>query len=310
MKNKLLLLTISFIAFFNAHASAQIAKGYYFIHSVSDSDYCIDLQKGVVQNGQNIQLYQSNGTEAQKWYFEPNNDGTYFIRSAKNTEFVLDATKAVAADGTNVQLYHFNGTKAQKWYADESTSGCFFLRSALDWNYVIDLRKAITENGNNIQLYHHNGTAAQKWKLYSSKTGQAVTSQSGSQNTTASVSFKECWLEHNVIENDKKMIKCHYDMNVYGAAGHEIKLVMSVECPKGDPHYGTNGRPVEYSKTFDNPYDNTGYHDRWIGIYNSSINPSPGKHTYYIRLRVYDLTTGECLGGSEYMSFTMTGAYG
>ena len=106
------------------------------------------------------------------------------------------------------------------------------------------------------------------------------------------------------------MIKCHYDANIHGAAGHKVKLVMSVESPQGTPHYSTDGRPIECWKEFDNAYDNSGYHDKWIGLYNSSINPSPGKHFYYIRLTFIDLTTGEVLGKSNYMSFTMTGAYG
>lgn len=311
--NKFFLLLFCIITFFNAKGLAQIAKGYYFIHSVSNNSYCIDLQKGTVQDGQNIQLYQSNGTDAQKWYFEPNSDGSYYIRSAKNQSYVLDAQKGIAADGTNLQLYHFNGTNAQKWFLEESSPGYFFIRSAIDWNYVIDLKKDVTQNGSNIQLYHHNGTKAQMWKLFNSKTGNAVSSNNSSASEskyTRTAIFSECWLEHNVVYNDKKMIKCHYDANIYGAAGHKVKLVMSIECPKGERHYGTNGRPVEYSKTFDNNYDNSGYHDKWIGIYNSSINPLPGKHTYYVRLTFYDLTTGEFLGESEYMSFTMTGAYG
>jgi hypothetical protein len=311
--NKFFLLLICFIAFFNVNTSAQIPKGYYFIHCVSDNNYCIDLQKGVVQDGQNIQLYQSNGTDAQKWYFEPNNDGTYFIRSAKNQDYVLDAQKGIAADGTNLQLYHFNGTKAQKWHIEEGLSGYFFFRSAIDRNYVIDLSNGITQNGSNIQLYHHNGTKAQMWKLFNSRTGQLVSisnNNAGSNYSTRTAIFSDCWLEHNVVNDGKKMIKCHYSANIYGAAGHQVKLVMSIECPKGERHYGTKGRPVEYSKTFDNNYDNTAYRDKWIGIYNNSINPLPGKHTYYVRLTFYDLTTGEFLGESDCMSFTMTGGNG
>ena len=180
------MLLICFIAFFNAKASAQIAEGYYYIHSVSDNNYCIDLLQGVVRDGQNIQFYRSNGTEAQKWYFEPNNDGSYYIRSAKNKDYVIDVQKGVAANETNIQLYHFNGTKAQKWYLDEQSTGCFFIRSALDRNYVFDLRRGSIENGNNIQLYRYKSTKAhQKWKLYNSKTGKAASKRNSGNKQTS-----------------------------------------------------------------------------------------------------------------------------
>ena len=95
-------------------ASAQLAKGYYYVHVALDTHYCLDLQKAIVQDGRNIQLYRSNGTKAQKWYFQPNSDGTYFIRSAMNTDYVIDVQKGIVEDGRNIQLYHYNGTKAQR----------------------------------------------------------------------------------------------------------------------------------------------------------------------------------------------------
>ena len=119
-------------------ASAQLAKGYYYVHVALDTHYCLDLHKAIVQDGRNIQLYRSNGTQAQHWYFQPNSDGTYFIRSAMNTDYVLDVKKGIVQNGSNIQLYHFNGTKAQRWFLEPAGNGYFYIQSALNPEYVID----------------------------------------------------------------------------------------------------------------------------------------------------------------------------
>ena len=111
-------------------AFAQLGKGYYYVHVALDTNYCLDLQKAIVQDGRNIQLYRSNGTKAQHWYFQPNSDGTYFIRSAMNTDYVLDVQKGIVQDGTNIQLYHYNGTKAQRWYLKPAGKDYFYIQSA------------------------------------------------------------------------------------------------------------------------------------------------------------------------------------
>lgn len=145
--------------------STSLRKGYYYIHIAIDPNYCIEVKNGVVNNGQNIQLKRSDGSGAQQWYFEPNNDGSYYIRSRLNNDYVLDAKGGIAADGTNLILYRFNGKANQRWYIEQCSQDLYYIHSALNDNYVIDLEQANVQNGANIEIYHSKHNNAQRWKI-------------------------------------------------------------------------------------------------------------------------------------------------
>ena len=80
-----------------------------------NTDYVLDVHKGIVQDGTNIQLYHYNGTKAQRWYLKPAGKDYFYIQSALNPDYVIDLRKGSVANGNNIQLYHYNGTKAQRW---------------------------------------------------------------------------------------------------------------------------------------------------------------------------------------------------
>ena len=85
----------------------------YIIRSAVDST-CIDAANGETEDGTNVQTYEYNGTEAQRWYFYKKCDNQYTIVSSK-ADVVVDAKTSAGeiSDGTNIQLYHPNGTEAQ-----------------------------------------------------------------------------------------------------------------------------------------------------------------------------------------------------
>lgn len=127
-------------------------------------------------------------------------------------------------------------------------------------------------------------------------------------NSNASATFSNCKIEHNVEYNDKKMLKFSYHYNIQGANGHEVQMILSVESPKGTPHYKSNGNPLENrGKTFTVNSDNY-EKDAWAGLYHNTLNPKPGKNTYYVRMTAKDLTTGKTIGESDYISYTQTGS--
>lgn len=51
------------------------ADGIYTIHSAVNQSYVLDISGGSKSNGANIQLYQSNGTGAQRWEVDHNAKG-------------------------------------------------------------------------------------------------------------------------------------------------------------------------------------------------------------------------------------------
>lgn len=128
----------------------------------------VDVSAGSHDDGANVQLYGSNGTAAQQWEFERNDDGSYTIRNV-NSGKVLDVACAEFKDGGNVWQYEPNGSAAQRWTVKwvDRTQGLAYLLLAAHPELALDASGAQTSNGTNLQLWHANGTAAQLWRLRS-----------------------------------------------------------------------------------------------------------------------------------------------
>lgn len=140
----------------------ELKDGVYTIQSAVHRGYVLDVSGGSHSNYANVQLYQSNGTGAQKWRVSHDAKG-YMTLTCVGSGKVLDVSGANTANETNIQQYESNGTKAQKWIAVRQPDGSMDLVSALDRKKRVDLRWGTIANGTNIQLYDSNGTKAQRW---------------------------------------------------------------------------------------------------------------------------------------------------
>lgn len=122
-------------------------------------------------------------------------------------------------------------------------------------------------------------------------------------------------VEHNVTDagNGRQMLKARYTMEAHGLRGHTLIPVLFIDRQPGVSHYFANNSQMkqdgpEYYVEYEDTYWNGD--SQFIGIYNDSLNPLPGKHTYNTRMFVYDKTTGQFIGNSNtpFISFDMTGA--
>lgn len=152
-------------AFASEH-SGTITEGTYAIASFGAERQVIDVASGSSANSANVQLYASNGTNAQRWSIAEDESG-YLTITNVNSGKVLDVYGASTANATNVQQYASNGSYAQKWIAVKNDDGTITFHSALAENLVLDAKGGKTANGTNIDVYASNGTAAQKYHLYS-----------------------------------------------------------------------------------------------------------------------------------------------
>jgi beta-glucanase (GH16 family) len=114
---------------------------------------CVDVPSGSTANGTAIQLYDCNGTTAQKWTV--GSDGT--IRALGKC---LDVASGGTADGSAVQLYDCNGTAAQKW----AVSGAKDIVNP-QANKCLDATGNSSANGTRLQIWTCGGTANQKWTV-------------------------------------------------------------------------------------------------------------------------------------------------
>ena len=133
------------------------------------STLCVDDSQSSTTDGNPVDIYGCNGTDAQSWTIAP--DGT--IRALGKC---LDARDSGTTNGTVVDLYECNGSGAQQWSVGANGS-----LANPESDLCLDDPNATTTQGTQLQLYTCNGTNAQDWTLPAATavTG-AVTSSVGS----------------------------------------------------------------------------------------------------------------------------------
>ncbi len=140
----------------------------------NNSGLYLDVYGAYSADGTNIQLYQGNGNNAQRFIFNKTEinplqrtyeDGYYNIYSALDLSKSLDVAGAVKANGTNVQLYQNNGNNAQIWYLKYLDNGYYSITTAMNPAVSLDVAGAGMQDGTNIQIYKNNGSNSQQWLL-------------------------------------------------------------------------------------------------------------------------------------------------
>lgn len=131
----------------------------------------------VYQPSHDVQIWEQNATDAQKWWMRQNEDGTVSFRCASCYEW-LSVPNANTNNGTRVQVWGGDGTKnaegndsprglKQCWkLVPTSREGVYLIASALDDNKVLDVNGGGTAPGTAVQLYDKTGKYNQQWYLY------------------------------------------------------------------------------------------------------------------------------------------------
>lgn len=148
----------------------EYLNGVYVISTALNSSKVIDVTSASKSVGANIQLYSSNGSNAQRFYICRLSNGNYTIINI-NSGQALDVVGGGTAVGTNVWQYTYNRSLAQQWIMESSGDGYYYMKSAVNGLYL-DVSGANTANGTNIQVWTGNKSKAQKFafKLIASQT--------------------------------------------------------------------------------------------------------------------------------------------
>ena len=205
----------------NQVKAEELEDGIYIIRSSISNNYVLDLNNASTNNGTNIQLYNNNNTDAQKWYIKRISNNNYTIATQLNKNMVIDVAGGIKKDRTNIQLYHSNNTKAQSWNITKTKDGYYQIASNLDNNYLIDLSNGATNNRTNIHLYHSNNTKAQKWifekiELADLDSGDYTIKSSLNKNYTIDLSGANVVNNSNIqlyYTNNTKAQKWHLEKN-------------------------------------------------------------------------------------------------
>ena len=90
------------------------SDGSYTISSKVDTGKCFDVAGGSINNRTNIQLYNKNSTNAQKWYIRSAGNGYYYIKNLYNNK-VLNLDGANTSNGSNVSVAPKKNIDRQKF---------------------------------------------------------------------------------------------------------------------------------------------------------------------------------------------------
>ena len=153
--------------------TATTAPGYQFGYSYNDiytlfyangstrTNFCMDVAGGTLAEAQAVQLYTSNGSDAQIFRVWDAGNGYSFITPIGNSGFHVNVYGYSTEDPSSTQLKLSTATNANsQWKVDTGSDGRTTFWSALaPEDQVIDLKDANMANGGKLQVWHSTGGA-------------------------------------------------------------------------------------------------------------------------------------------------------
>lgn len=133
----------------------------------------LDVKEASLASGASVQVFDSNGTDAQRFYFTSTSvlsADTYVIQACTNTSMVLDVESGSNDDYANVRMWEFNDSGAQKWEISSNGDGTYTILNAKSGK-ALDVQNGSSASGANVQQYAPNSSLAQKWKVSYEGTG-------------------------------------------------------------------------------------------------------------------------------------------
>ena len=144
-------------------SNVVIDEGAYQIQIAGNEGYVLDVSGASTENSANVQVYESNETNAQRWYVTRDNQGFYILQNISSGK-ALDIHAAYRTAGTNVQQFESNGTLAQKWSIVRTANGTYQLVSALN-GLTLSLAGTAASNSVNVCMGRENSGMLQQWLL-------------------------------------------------------------------------------------------------------------------------------------------------
>lgn len=168
MKKTTIIITILislFINTYNVKAEKTINEGTYTIKSALDQNKTIDVYGAKTANETNIQIWESNNTNAQKWILRYLDNGYYMFKSKLDENKCLEVKDGNITNNANIQLNDCNNSDRQQFTIKDLNNGYFSIITKNNNNMYLDVDGAKATNGTNIKLWTNNGDNAQKWKF-------------------------------------------------------------------------------------------------------------------------------------------------
>lgn len=140
-----------------------LSDGIYALKAFADQSKMVEVKWGLRSIGSFVDLYEWNGTPAQKWKVEKGSDGYYSLESVCSGLMLTSAdTKTGAVFLT--EKVDSAAIDSQKWSLLGNSAGGFCLVSKSS-GLALDFKGGDTFNGNGVWVYTKNGSVAQGFIL-------------------------------------------------------------------------------------------------------------------------------------------------
>jgi hypothetical protein len=116
------------------------------------SGKCLDVAGARSWNGTNVQSYQCNGSNAQKWYYEASSG---FLRSGENWNKCLDNGGQDRNNGKQV-IWSCQNSNNMRWDFEGNV-----IVPRTNHNYAVDAYG--TGNSSNVGIWFKHGASQQQW---------------------------------------------------------------------------------------------------------------------------------------------------
>lgn len=139
---------------------------YYYANGSTQTNFCMDINGGVLEEAQVVQLWESNGTDAQVFRIWDAGNGYSFLTPIGSSGFHVNVYGYTTGDPSSTQLKLSSATNENsQWRVDTGSDGRTTFWSALaPDDQVIDLSQANISNGGRLQVWHSTG-GARYWYL-------------------------------------------------------------------------------------------------------------------------------------------------
>lgn len=138
-----------------------LTDGVYTIMSSLDHTRVLDIAGASQATGANVQIYESNDSNAQRFMLRSNGDGFYTIQNPYSGNYL---TVSSAESGANARTNNL----VQRWRISLGVGGIKFSIAQND-GLVLDVAGASTANLTNVQLWTSNNTLAQRFLIRSTE---------------------------------------------------------------------------------------------------------------------------------------------
>ena len=160
----------------------------YYIKNAYSGKY-LDVVNASSADGANVQQYEFNGCDAQKFKLVNDGNGYYSILTAcSNYNSGVDVSGWGTANGTNIQQWSYHGGDCQKFQFVKSGDAYIIKTKMSNCYSCLDLYAWNKNNGGNIAQWEYLGGQNQLWYLESASSSSDSTSNGSSSSDSSSSS--------------------------------------------------------------------------------------------------------------------------